>query len=195
MLLDEDTLQLVQPIELATIVRQAKIARVKAIATLREQVESSSILLEGEDASRERYICQVRMHAIEAATELESIKAEVELLKSANRAFTQEKVSFDKPVGSVSKITQPFVLLKDRQKLVKDVFRPGHSLPTMTIDEYLQLERQRGGILPVSGKTPSVEENDDDDDEIVDRKTMKDRQFDLFKDDNRRGWGNTYNLG
>jgi hypothetical protein len=46
---------------------------------------------------------------------------------------------------------RPFTLIDKRQQLQAGVFRPGHSLPTMTIDEYLEEERRRGGIIEGGG--------------------------------------------
>jgi len=46
---------------------------------------------------------------------------------------------------------RPFVLLDKRQQLKDGVFGPGHNLPTMTIDEYLEEERRRGGIIEGGG--------------------------------------------
>lgn len=42
---------------------------------------------------------------------------------------------------------QPFVITNKRQQLKDQVFQPGHNLPTMTIDEYLQQEMDRGNII------------------------------------------------
>jgi hypothetical protein len=48
----------------------------------------------------------------------------------------------------MNKPLRPFVISnRGREEIQKQVFRPGHNLPTMTIDEYLELERQRGNIL------------------------------------------------
>ena len=51
---------------------------------------------------------------------------------------------------------QPFTILpssagSDRARLREQVFQPDHRLPTMTIDEYLEIERQRGNILTGGG--------------------------------------------
>ena len=46
---------------------------------------------------------------------------------------------------------RPFTLVDKRQQVKDGVFRPGHNLPTMTIDEYLQEERRRGGIIEGGG--------------------------------------------
>lgn len=54
-----------------------------------------------------------------------------------------------------SKPLQPFTILpagsSDRARFQSQVFGPGHRLPTMSIDEYLQIERERGNILTGGG--------------------------------------------
>ena len=91
---------------------------------------------------------------------------------------------------------RPFTILDSRQRLRDGVFRPDHSLPTMTIDEYLEEEKRRGGIIegggPQSGLRP--EPNEDDMDK-ADEETMKARAWDEFKEDNPKGSGNTLNRG
>ena len=44
-----------------------------------------------------------------------------------------------------------FTILDSREQIRKGVFRPGHNLPTMTIDEYLEEERRRGNIIEGGG--------------------------------------------
>ncbi|KAJ2163163.1 Type 2A phosphatase-associated protein 42 [Coemansia sp. RSA 552] len=86
---------------------------------------------------------------------------------------------------------QPFVLTNNRQQIKKDVFRPGWALPTMSVDEYLRLEEERGNILSGGGKEPEPKQAPDDNDhEAQDAETMKQREWDAFTDDNPRGWGN-----
>jgi immunoglobulin-binding protein 1 len=51
---------------------------------------------------------------------------------------------------------QPFTILPsgaaaDRTRLREQVFQPDYRLPTMTIDEYLEIEQQRGNILTGGG--------------------------------------------
>ncbi len=96
---------------------------------------------------------------------------------------------------------QPFTLLSspnssDRQRMRDGVFRPGHSLPTMTIDEYLAEEKRRGGIVEGGGEQSGMgREPDEDDFDRADEETMKAREWDEFKEDNPRGSGNTLNRG
>lgn len=50
---------------------------------------------------------------------------------------------------------RPFTILpsdaSDRARLQSEVFGPGHRLPTMSIDEYLEIERERGNIITGGG--------------------------------------------
>src|ERR1700761_3808816 len=59
---------------------------------------------------------------------------------------------------------RPFTLLDKRTQLQQGVFRPDHSLPTMTIDEYLEEEKRRGGIIEGGGEKSGIrpEPNEDD---------------------------------
>ncbi|KAJ2782662.1 Type 2A phosphatase-associated protein 42 [Coemansia javaensis] len=86
---------------------------------------------------------------------------------------------------------QPFVLTNDRQRIKDGVFRPDWALPTMTVDEYLEQERQRGNIISGGGKEPDPRpEISDNDHDALDAEVDKQREWDDFKDDNPRGWGN-----
>ena len=90
---------------------------------------------------------------------------------------------------------QPFTLLDRRTQLQQGVFRPGHNLPTMTIDEYLDEERRRGNIIEGGGQSATQEVVDEDDMDKADEETMKARAWDEFTEANPRGSGNTLNRG
>ena len=88
---------------------------------------------------------------------------------------------------------RPFTLLDSRQTLKDGVFRPGHNLPTMTIDEYLEEERARGGIIEgggeASGRSP---EPDEDNYEKGDGETMKAREWDEYVEANPKYAATSY---
>ena len=91
---------------------------------------------------------------------------------------------------------QPFTLLDSRQRLQNGVFKPDHSLPTMTIDEYLEEERKRGGMIDGGGEQSTRPNTFDEDDmRRVDEETMKAREWDEFVEANPKGSGNTINRG
>lgn len=91
---------------------------------------------------------------------------------------------------------KPFTLLDSRQRFRNGVFGPDHSLPTMTIDEYLDEEKRRGGIIEGGGEQSGRPvEVDEDDTDKADRETMKAREWDEFTEANPKGSGNTINRG
>ncbi len=91
---------------------------------------------------------------------------------------------------------RPFVLQKNRQEIQQGVFRPGHALPTMSIDEYLEEEKRRGGIVEGGGaQSGQPQEPDEDNIAKADEETMKAREWDEFTEANPKGSGNTLNRG
>ena len=101
------------------------------------------------------------------------------------------------PILSPSgKPLRPFTMLDTRQRLQQGVFRPDHSLPTMTIDEYLEEEKRRGGMIDGGGEQSGVRELlDEDDHDKMDEETMKARAWDEYVEENPKGSGNTLNRG
>ena len=97
-------------------------------------------------------------------------------------------------LSSSGKPLQPFTLTDKRTQLQQGVFRPSHNLPTMSIDEYLEEEHRRGGIIEGGGDAPKPTPDEDDMVE-VDAATMKARQWDEFVEANPKGAGNTLNKG
>lgn len=91
---------------------------------------------------------------------------------------------------------QPFTITSKRTDLKKGVFKSGHNLPTMSIDEYLEEERKRGGIIEGGGEASGIApEADEDDERVQDAATMKARNWDEFVEANPKGAGNTVNRG
>ncbi|KAI4167758.1 MAG: hypothetical protein LQ343_006953 [Gyalolechia ehrenbergii] len=91
---------------------------------------------------------------------------------------------------------RPFTLLDSRQRLRDGVFKLDHALPTMTMDEYLEEERKRGGIVDGGGKPGGgPQQLDEDDMDKADSETMKAREWDEYVEANPKGSGNTLNRG
>ncbi len=109
----------------------------------------------------------------------------------------QPRSRFNGPLLSrEGKPLRPFTLTSDRQELQRGVFRPGHNLPTMSIDEYLEEERRQGNIIEGGGEASMRQpEPDEDNMEKADEETMKARYWDEFTEDNPKGSGNTLNRG
>lgn len=99
-------------------------------------------------------------------------------------------------LSSDGKPMRPFTLLDSRQTLKKNVFRPDHSLPTMTIDEYLEEEKRRGGMIEGGGPQSGIQPEPNEDDLVAaDEETMKQRAWDEYVEANPKGSGNTLNRG
>lgn len=90
-------------------------------------------------------------------------------------------------LSQTGKPLRPFTLLDSRQTLRDGVFRPGHNLPTMTIDEYLEEERARGGIIEGGGEASGIRPEPDEDNYAKgDEETMKAREWDEYVEANPR---------
>ncbi|RVD86473.1 uncharacterized protein DFL_004747 [Arthrobotrys flagrans] len=99
-------------------------------------------------------------------------------------------------LSSDGKPLRPFTLLSNREIVKGGVFGPGHRLPTMTIEDYLEEEKRRGGIIEGGGEASGRQpEPDEDNLELADQETYKARQWDEFKEANPKGSGNTINRG
>ncbi|GAA6006328.1 hypothetical protein JCM10207_000606 [Rhodosporidiobolus poonsookiae] len=128
--------------------------------------------------------------------------------------------SRDAPVLSPSgKVLRPFTILPSssssngtglstRLRLQSEVFRPSHRLPTMTIDEYLAAEEERGNVLQGGGPSTSeaveqarAEERAEEEEdtrrgyEREEQGLRKVREWDDWTDTHRKGEGNMHNRG
>ncbi|KAM0328031.1 hypothetical protein ACHAQA_005432 [Verticillium albo-atrum] len=99
-------------------------------------------------------------------------------------------------LSKAGKPMQPFTLVGSREEAQAGVFRPGHNLPTMSIDEYLEEEKRRGGMIEGGGEASYHRpEPDEDDFDKADEETYKARAWDEFVEANPKGAGNTLNRG
>ncbi|KYK59457.1 TOR signaling pathway regulator [Drechmeria coniospora] len=173
-----------------------------------------------EDIAREVHLASIRCAIHQAFHALDSLNRELPLLAQApepedssrataakSRTDKDDDVSWrlDNPLARgpnrggpllsrQGQPLQPFTLVGSRADRTKAVFRPGHNLPTMSIDEYLDEERRQGNFLE-GGTEAAKPPLDEDDMDAVDRATYKARSWDDFTDDNPRGSGNTLNMG
>lgn len=109
------------------------------------------------------------------------------------------------------KVLRPFTILPSnsssalntRLRLQSEVFRPSHRLPTMTIDEFLDAEREAGNILQGGGPNSSEaveearrqEKGEKEEDnvrgwEAEEKELKKTREWDEYRDTHRKGEGN-----
>jgi immunoglobulin-binding protein 1 len=91
------------------------------------------------------------------------------------------------------KVMRPFVLTSKRDQFSQGVFRPDHSLPTMSVDDYLTEEIRRGGIqVPQDDdtKTTARVKSGREEEEEEDRETLKKREWDDYTESHAKGSGN-----
>ncbi|KAI6086164.1 type 2A phosphatase-associated protein 42 [Hypoxylon rubiginosum] len=179
-----------------------------------------------EEAVRELYLTNIAFCTHLTFQGLESINREMEILAQAPIPLMPQATTvqdderrrkeshgdnyserLDLPLSSLTnsngpllsregKPLRPFTLTSNRQELQKGVFRPGHNLPTMSIDEYLEEERRQGNIIEGGGEASGRQpEPDEDNIEKADAETMKAREWDEYVEANPRGSGNTLNRG
>ncbi|KAI9336332.1 TAP42-like protein [Obelidium mucronatum] len=111
--------------------------------------------------------------------------------------LSQLRIKPDTLLTKEGKPRQPFMITNTskREEFQKGVFRPGHNLPTMTVDEFLENEFARGNVITGGGKMPEKVVKEDLGEEADDLETFKARAWDDYKDANPKGWGNRMNKG
>lgn len=118
-----------------------------------EMVDQEMILLRGREKAMSR-----STGASQAAPPLEAFQRPAlngPLLSAEGKVRKRQSLSCGLIVINEPSNSQPlktFTLVNDRQAMQKKVFGPGHSLPTMSIDEYLERERERGNIISGGGQ-------------------------------------------
>ncbi|KPM36427.1 hypothetical protein AK830_g10155 [Neonectria ditissima] len=199
--------------------RDGKIANYKAEKQLKDRLEAlrrnPRYLDHGdEELVRELYLTHVTFAVHSTFQALDSLNREFDILARAPPQLPTSAGDSSKPddddsrldqpmrrplggggplLSSQGKPLQPFTLVGSRTDLARGVFRSGHNLPTMSIDEYLEEEKRQGNIL--QGGVEEKPVVDEDDMEEADRATYKARAWDEFTDHNPKGAGNTLNRG
>ncbi|KAK9379251.1 TAP42-like family-domain-containing protein [Kockiozyma suomiensis] len=192
------------------------------VKDLRSQMLAKNDLQEDsdDDIARDLYLKQLELFIERSFNAIQGLDAELEILAfAASRPPPLPRVA--SPISSESKkddysdkvdlpgrnsqplltaqgrVNRPFMIVSKREQLKNNVFKPDYTLPTMTIDEYLEEERRQGNIIEGGGPDSAKKtEIDEDDDKAQDEETYRLRQWDEFTEANPRGSGNTMtNLG
>ncbi|ESO94278.1 hypothetical protein LOTGIDRAFT_232515 [Lottia gigantea] len=197
--------------------RASKIERFKQkrdienkLKDLRTKVEDEHV---DDEVKREYYLTMLNEWAAISIEEIDSISFEIPVLEHSNKMKEKEGKGPKLPqLKPKTKPLRPFILTKDL--LQKQVFGAGYpSIATMTIDEFYHQKVAEGDFhAPGSGaqghslqdfardpdkdkeeleKEASEKENLFESDDPVN--LIRERNWDEWKDDHRRGWGNRKN--
>ncbi|ETI49104.1 hypothetical protein L917_06658 [Phytophthora nicotianae] len=162
-----------------------------------------------EDLEREQLLTFIQLSVVKSMEEQASINQEKEMLETMLKmnAATEKQDLFSEahrpppPVqGQGIEVTRINPQMEMRRETIRSgVFKPGHRLPTMTLEEYADrevadaMERQKREQEAPQGPRrydQLVEDGDEDDEKLVEEATYKDRAWDDWKDANEKGIGN-----
>ncbi|KAL9967173.1 hypothetical protein ACROYT_G025349 [Oculina patagonica] len=175
-----------------------------ASTTLGSTMELRNILKESssadEDTQRSYYVLLLKLWVNKAVEHLSSLHSEMEILEHMKTMKGKEGDSNQQNKPPDAKPQQSFKPILITREMIKDkVFGAGYpSVPTMSQEEFLEKEILEGKVvLEYKGdqkqeKKKSDDESDSEDDPA---KLQKKRDWDEWKDDHRRGWGNRENMG
>lgn len=170
-----------------------------------KELEANIKLLESrddEEGMRDLFLKDLELQIIKSKQLLKSNTQELELLENHSdislrlEKYGDSRLDMKNDGALLSregKVLRPFIIRSNRQELKSNVFKPGHNLPSMTIDEYLEKEFERGNVLKGGTDSDLKELEQDLNEEEEEKKLFKDRNWDEFKEDNPKGWGNRMN--
>ncbi|XP_062281288.1 immunoglobulin-binding protein 1 [Scomber scombrus] len=187
--------------------RQAKIERYRQKKQLEGRLSEVRKLVDSGEAddevSRDFYLLNIRRWITVCLEEVESIDQELEILKKMD---VLKKGAAEPPAQPARPPMKPFILTKDSMQA--KVFGAGYpSLATMSVDDWYEQHRKRGG-LPDQGIPRRVAGEEDSDlkereEEEKEKKAenddeeslLKARNWDDWKETHQRGYGNRHNMG
>ncbi|GAB6019290.1 hypothetical protein CHUAL_000885 [Chamberlinius hualienensis] len=186
--------------------RDDKIRRYKTRKEMQSKIEDYKKLVENEnideEVKRDYFLTLIKWWILQSMDELDSVQKEKILLQRFSDMPTSSKTEKNPP----AKLLKPIIITKN--EVQKKVYGLGYpSIPTMTIDEFYEKKVQDGTFqvpdmsLQTRGYDRSAIEEDDNIEKERNLETddpvaiMQARNWDDWKDDNRRGWGNRKNKG
>lgn len=175
----------------AVMSRQHKISRFNKVKELKSLCHPDTLKSDDEESARQFWMNWIKLKGLLALEEVEFLVAEKRLLsrRGCVDGVKNTPLAIDHPPSKVVNVHRPFVLTREH---VRDrVFKPGHNLPTMSIDEFLDLEMKRGNML--QQQSTAAGRTDPETDLDFDQETQKLRERDERWDWIRKGSGNTYN--
>ncbi|EYC25422.1 hypothetical protein Y032_0012g1883 [Ancylostoma ceylanicum] len=193
-------------------VREQKIARFRRQKELKQTMEElrrqQQLNNSDESTLRELHLTVIKYWIEKVLEELNSIEDELPLVEMMSKRQQEmrnspEVANRPRPEAALNRVPlKPFIITRSEQQ--KAVFGLGYpSIPTMTVDEWYN-QRFGGNAAPSqASQKPGCSEGHAGDscegeherEEDEDEKRARLMRWDEYKDDHRRGWGNTHNKG
>jgi len=160
-----------------------------------------------DEENREEALLLLEIAITKSIQSIKIIDQEIQLLQLMPQNKQQQQQQQQPPTpnnNEHSRHTPSFVqagpiLVNKRAQLQAGVFKPDWIQPTMSIEEYGELEYrtmiEREKYHSHSHPKPKEEEEDEDQDIDNPDKLRRAREWDNFKDDNPPGWGNRIGQG
>lgn len=158
-----------------------------------------------EEIVRQVYTDELKLIALNSFRELEHIIAEILILKEKDITTSKDPLiskdsridhheskkpssnerGFSSVMDRQGKILRPFTIKSLRQDLQDKIYGTGQTLPSFTVEQYLDYELANGKRLQEANTDKILEDSSDDSDE-----ELRQREWDDWKDDNPKGSGN-----
>jgi len=188
--------------------RNEKIARIKQIKAtdelikknMKEKIERGSID-DDEDTESERatQILFVQNCALKSIDALRVLKEEEKIMEHMQKLMISNGGTLPTPAPQEPREPfKPIVIEDPRKKIIEGAFMPGWNLPTVSIEQAgeidykISLEQQKKSKAREAKEKLVKEFGDSDDDEV---ELQKKRDWDDWKDEHKKGEGNTGTKG
>eukprot|EP01025_Chloroclados_australasicus_P058481 TRINITY_DN7347_c0_g1_i1.p1 TRINITY_DN7347_c0_g1~~TRINITY_DN7347_c0_g1_i1.p1 ORF type:complete len:373 (+),score=21.83 TRINITY_DN7347_c0_g1_i1:117-1121(+) len=190
--------------------RNIKVQAFKRRREISEQLESSGFnetewILEGgseqsidEEHRRSCWLLKIEHCVLDSIDNISCIERELQMLdiakdRVADASGSALQQSQSQSVSSSIQQITPAVDGTTRQSIQQQVFQPFHILPSMTPEQYAEIEIMKMREREVSERQFSTQQllKHSSIEEQEEAELQKARQWDDFKDDNPRGWGNS----
>lgn len=148
-----------------------------------------------EELEREYYSIFISQNVMESIEEIKALKEECSLLEYAEKNIDEKKLEEIReqrktaPDQKPNIIQIPVNLGSQRQDIMNQVFM-NRNVPTKSLEEFAEQEMKKLQIQQQKETKKKEEKKDSDDEDEHDKQTMKDREFDDWKDWHPRGMGN-----
>lgn len=184
--------------------RETKIARFREEKETERKLEilrqrASDSALDDDEAERELVLTVLGSGIRRALDFLDGLEQEMEVLKFAVREMEKgvdprEKAEKMRPRGKpegMGGLPATFRIVSERERIKEGVFRPSHSLPTYTVEEWGRIEMERLARRNRDIVKARMEPEDSDEEEAIEVERKEKSRWDDWKDEHNKGSGNT----